>query len=139
MRMLSAAAPLAVLLLAFPAVAQTRSPPPSALGTLPAPIPTKDGVVVPPLAAPTLDEDAPAKDFLHAARQSLAAGRVSEAMEALERAESRALTRDVRPSRAGVPSDQTLVAAIAQARMALTDGDRLATLEKIDAALRLAE
>ena len=130
---------LAMLLLALPAGAQTRSPPPGPLGTLPAPVATPDGLVVAPLGAPTLDEDAPARDFLLAARQSLAAGRITEAMEALERAESRALTRDVRPSRAGIPSEQSLVAAIGAARGALTLGDRPGTLGKIDEALRISE
>jgi hypothetical protein len=129
----------ALLLLAIPAAAQTRSPPPGPLGTLPAPITTRDGVVAVPYAAPNLDEDAPVGDFLRAARQSLAAGRITEAMEAMERAETRALTRDVRPSRAGIPSDQSLVATIGAAKQALTAGDRLATLGKIDEALRLAD
>ncbi|MCX7384239.1 MAG: hypothetical protein NT133_23095 [Alphaproteobacteria bacterium] len=129
----------ALLLLAVPAAAQTRSPPPAALGTLPAPIVTRDGVVAVPYGAPNLDEDAAPADFLRAARQSLAAGRITEAMEALERAQTRALTRDVRPSRAGIPSDQSLVAAIAAAQQALAVGDRLATIGKIDEALRLGE
>ena len=109
----------------------------SAQAQLSAP-PSTGGVVLQPLQA-VLDEDAPATAFLQAARQSIAAGRVSEAMEALERAESRALTRDVRPSLAGQPSEQKPVEAIKAARAALASGDRLATLDRIDAALKALE
>jgi hypothetical protein len=126
-------------LLAGPALAQTMSPAPRPLGVLPAPIPVQGGLVVQPLPSATLEEDAPAEAFLQAARQSLAAGRLAEAMEALERAESRALTRDVRPSRADQPSDQKLVVAIGKARATLETGDRLATLADIDAALALTQ
>ncbi len=96
------------------------------------------GIVLAPLQA-TLDEDAPAAAFLRAARQAIAAGRVSEATEALERAESRALTRDVRPSLAGQPSDQKPVETIKAARVALASGDRLAALGLIDTAIKALE
>ena len=87
------------------------------------------------LPAPDVNEDAPPRLFLLAARQAVAAGRMDEAMEALERAESRALIRSVRPSLAGNPSDQPVVRAIATARAALRDGDRPGALAGIDAAL----
>ena len=57
------------------------------------------------------------------------------AQEALERAESRALVRSVRPSRASQPSEQGIVADIAAARHALAAGDRALALDKISAAL----
>ena len=111
---------LAFLLAATPAFSQT---------------PATTGTPIAPLPATDLDEDAPAETFLKAARLALALSRSGEAMEALERAESRALTRDVRPSRAGQPSDQQQVALIARARIALASGDRMATLDLIDQAL----
>lgn len=89
------------------------------------------------LPVPDVDVDAAPRVFLLAARQSLAAGRDGEAMEALERAESRALVRDVRPSQADQPSAQGLVKAISAARSALGEGDRLGTLGLIDVALQL--
>ena len=93
------------------------------------------GIPLAPLPATDLDDDAPAETFLKAARLALALGRGGEAMEALERAESRALTREVRPSRAGRPSDQNQVTLIARARTALAAGDRMATIGLIDQAL----
>lgn len=87
------------------------------------------------LPAPDIDENAPPTTFLNAARGAIAAGREGEAMEALEQAETRALDRSVRPSRAGQPSPQPLVARIAQARAALAGGDRMAALQRIDQAL----
>jgi hypothetical protein len=87
------------------------------------------------LPIPAIDENAPPSAFLHAARDALGAGRVGEAQEALERAETRALDRSVRPSRANTPSGQTLVQQINNARAALGTGDRTATVAAIDTAL----
>jgi hypothetical protein len=109
-----------LLLLAVPASAQT--------------LPTGE-VIIRPLPIPDIDENAPPRPFLAAARQDLAAGRVDTVQEALERAESRALIRSVRPSRAGIPSEQNLVKAIQAARAALAAGDRAACLARIDEAL----
>jgi hypothetical protein len=90
------------------------------------------------LPTPDVDENAPPTAFLNAARGAIAAGREGEAQEALERAESRALDRSVRPSRAGLPSPQPLVARIAAARAALAGGDRMQALQLIDQALAVA-
>lgn len=87
------------------------------------------------LPTPEVDENAPASVFLEAARRALVAGHGGEAQEALERAESRALDRSVRPSRAGQPSRQPVVANITAAREALAGGDRVRVLQLIDAAL----
>ncbi len=87
------------------------------------------------LPTPDVDENAPVSVFLDAARRALAAGRAGEAQEALERAESRALSRSVRPSRAGQPSRQPVVERISAARQALGTGDRLHVLQLIDEAL----
>jgi len=111
--------------LAVPAAAQTLAP---------VDAPSLPGVRLP---IPEVDEDSPPSAFLNAARLAIAAGRDGEALEALERAESRALDRSVRPSRAGLPSPQPLVACIAQARAALAGGDRMQTLQLIDQALAI--
>ena len=116
---------LAVLLVAAPAWAQT-SPPPQNLGTVP---------IAPALPAPTVDDDSSPLVFLLSARQAVVDGKLGVAQEALERAESRALVRSVKPSRAGIPSDQGIVADIAAARHALAAGDRTTALDKISAAL----
>lgn len=87
------------------------------------------------LPVPQIDENAPVSAFLDAARHALAAGRAGEAQEALERAESRALSRSVRPSRAGQPSQQPVVQRISAARAALASGDRLRVLQLIDEAI----
>lgn len=82
------------------------------------------GVPVARLPDPPVADEAPPSAFVAAARTAIAAGRAAEAMEAIERAESRVLVRSVRPSRAGTPSDQLLVRRLAEARAALAQGDR---------------
>jgi hypothetical protein len=93
-------------------------------------------VIAPRLPDPPLDENAPPSAFLAAARNALSAGRTGEGQEALERAESRALGRAVRPSLANQPSRQPLVREITLARDALASGDIPRTIQLIDAALR---
>ena len=109
-----------------PAAAQTLASPPPAAAASPY------GARLP---APDVDENAPPTAFLNAARVAIAAGREGEALEALERAESRALVRSVRPSLADRPSRQPQVGRIAAARAALTAGDRMQALQLIDEAL----
>ncbi len=88
----------------------------------------------PSLPVPVIDEDAPPAEFLKAAARAITLGHTGEAQEAMERAESRALDRSVRPSKAGMPSRQALVNQIAQARQALAAGDRLTALQLVRAA-----
>ena len=89
--------------------------------------------------APSLDDNASLTDFLQAARGAVAAGRIAEANDALERAESRVLTRSETVSAALEPSKQQLVLQIADARAALLSGDRMKTLDLIDLAMRNPE
>jgi hypothetical protein len=96
-------------------------------------------VIAPRLPEPPLDENAPPAAFLAAARDALSAGRTGEGQEALERAESRALGRAVRPSLANQPSHQPLVRQITLARDALASGDIPHAIRLIDAALRNPE
>lgn len=119
-----------MLLLATSAVAQT-SPPPQNLGTVPS-APAQPG---PALPSPAVDDDSSPLAFLLSARQAVTEGKLGVAQEALERAESRALVRSVRPSRASQPSQQGIVADITAARHALAAGDRALALDKISAAL----
>ncbi len=122
---------LALLLLAAPALAQTMSPPPGTLGTLPSGPTTQPTA---PAAAALPDVDSP-RTFLMAARQALSEGRLPEAGVALEQAETRVLTRSVLATRRQRPSGQSLVATIADARTALAASDRGAALRKINEAL----
>ena len=75
-----------------------------------------------------VSEDAKPSAFVEFARAAITAGHTGEAMEAMERAESRILSRSVRPSQANDPSNQELVKQMAQARAALAAGDRAAAL-----------
>ncbi len=108
---------LVALLLTTPAFAQTTPP------------------IAPALPSPEVDNDSSPLVFLLAARQAINDGKAGMAQEALERAESRALVRSVRPSLAGRPSDRGVVVEIAAARHALEAGDRTTALDKISAAL----
>ena len=90
-----------------------------------------DSVPLAPRPSPAVADEAPPSEFITAARSAIAAGRADEAMEAIERAESRVLIRSVRPSRAAVPSDQALVRMLAEARLALGQGDRAGALAKL--------
>jgi hypothetical protein len=96
-------------------------------------------VIAPRLPDPPINENAPPSAFLAAARRALAAGRTGEGQEALERAESRALGRAVRPSTANQPSRQPLVRQITLARDALAAGDVAGAIQRIDAALNNPE
>ncbi len=90
----------------------------------------------PQLPAPAVDDNAPPAAFIDAAVRALAAGRTGEAQEAMERAESRALDRSVRPSKAGEPSQQALIQQIAAARQALSAGDRLGAVRLLEQAAK---
>ncbi len=86
--------------------------------------------------APSLVEgiDDPAT-LLRLAGQTLAGGRMAEAMDLLERAEARLLTRSELASQAGNPEQGGAVGQIAAARAALAGRDRVAAAARIDQAL----
>ena len=88
----------------------------------------------PPLPAPALDDNSPPQAFIDAAMKAIAVGHLGEAQEAIERAESRALDRSVKPSLAGQPSQQPLVQQLSQARQALSAGDKLQAVQLLQAA-----
>jgi hypothetical protein len=93
-------------------------------------------VIAPRLPTPGVGDDASPLAFLQAAERALILGRTGEAQEAIERAESRLLDRDVAPSAAGQPSGQKLVAIVGDARRALAAGDRAGAMRLITEAER---
>ncbi len=86
------------------------------------------------LPTPALDENAGPAEFLRAAEGALAAGRIGEAQEAMEMAQTRLLDRSVPLGTTGVPSDQPAVKLVSQALQALAEGDRATCLRMIKAA-----
>ncbi len=91
-------------------------------------------LIAPRLPEPPVSDSAPPRDFLMAARRALAENQTGVAQEALERAESRALTRSVAPPAAGMPSGQPLVQIISNALRALAAHDVGTTVALIDQA-----
>jgi len=86
-------------------------------------------------ASPTLPTYAPPTAFLEAARTALQGGRVGEAQEMLERAETRLLDRSVGLALADVPDNTRPVLDIGAARQALAVRDRPGAMHAIDDAL----
>ncbi len=87
---------------------------------------TAASIIAPTLPSPGLSSDAGPRDFLRAARAALVTGHTGEAQQALEMAETRALTASLPQARTGLISD---------ARHALGAGDRARAIELIDTAL----
>jgi hypothetical protein len=87
------------------------------------------------LPSPPVAPDASAREFLKAARESLAAGRTGQAQQSLEMAETRSLGGSISPELANAPTDNPVVTQIRQALRALGDGDRAQSLQIIDAVL----
>ncbi len=75
--------------------------------------------VVPRLPLPAMPDNEPPHAFLEAARSAVDRGQTGEAEEALERAETRILDRDVATNSTQEPDDQRAVLDIAVARQAL--------------------
>ena len=89
--------------------------------------------------APRLPDPATASNtpeaYLAAAQRALASGRTGAAQEALERAETRLLTRSTEASAASTPADMPTVQQIGQARQALAARDIPGARSAIRAAL----
>ena len=121
------AATLLLAALAAPAVAQPASsfadPPPKLAKQLP---------------APALGENAGPAELLRAAEGARAAGRIGEAQEAMEMAQTRILDRAVPLGTTGIPSEQPAVKLISQGLQALAAGDRATCLRMIQAASQAA-
>ena len=84
------------------------------------------------LPIPQVTDDS-ALSYLKAARSALAGGKTGLAQEALERAESRLLTRDVAPSQAGSASSDPSISEISKALQALASGQTSTALQVVDA------
>ena len=112
---------------ALPALAQ-----PLPFGTTPPP------KIAKALPAPALGEDASSVELLRAAENALAAGRVDEAREAMEMAQTRLLDRSEPIGVPWTPSDKPAVKLISQGLQALTAGDRMTCLRMIQAAMQSA-
>jgi hypothetical protein len=128
------ALPLVWLALAGAAVAQ-----PVSQGT--ANISPRDtrGEVAPPLPTPPLDANAPPSAFLRSAQGAVIAGRLGEAQEALEMAQTRLLDRSVPLFQTNTPSGNPAVRSISLALQTLSAGDREGAIRHIQAALPTAD
>ncbi len=97
-----------------------------------------DSHPLPPLPSPAVPEGARPSDYLRAAQTALAAGRVGEAQEALEMAQTRMLDRSVPLGQTNNPSDNPLIGQITAARQALAARDRATGTKLIQAAIESA-
>jgi hypothetical protein len=91
--------------------------------------------VAPTLPSPGLSENATPRDYLRAARASLAAGRTGEAQQSLEMAETREPGGSAQPSQATQSSGNPRVVEIRDALHALGAGDSSHAIHIIDVAL----
>lgn len=90
--------------------------------------------IAPRLPDPGATSNSP-EAFLAAAQRALNAGRTGAAQEALERAETRILSRSTDPSMANSPDDSAMVQNIGQARRALASRDIAAARSAIGMAM----
>jgi hypothetical protein len=91
------------------------------------------------LPAPDVPAGSPVSDYLRAAEGAVAAGRLEEAEQALEMAQTRMLDRSVPLFQTHDASADPAVGDITQARQALAGGDRQACLRFIQMALESAQ
>ncbi len=89
-------------------------------------------------SVPDLPEGAKPSDALRAAQGALATGRLGEAEEALEMAETRMLDRSVRSDIRTTRATNPTVGQISQARQALAAHDRATCMQFIQAAIASA-
>jgi hypothetical protein len=91
--------------------------------------------IAPRLPTPAVGDDNSPRAFLLAARGALETRRTGEAQEALERAESRMLTRSVAPANADAPDYNPIIHDVGSARRALAAGDYADATRLIDRVL----
>ncbi len=94
---------------------------------------TRSGIA-PRLPDPAAAASTP-EGYLAAAQRALASGKTGAAQEALERAETRVLSRSTEPSMAASPADMPMVQQIGAARRALAGHDTAAAKAAISAAM----
>lgn len=92
------------------------------------------GEIAPRLPDPGAAESTP-EGYIAAAQRALAAGRTGAAQEALERAETRLLTRSTDPSMANQPDDGAMVRQVADARRALSTNNVAGAREALGMAM----
>jgi hypothetical protein len=92
-------------------------------------------VIAPTLPAPPVGPNATVRDYLRAARASLAAGQTGATQQSLEMAETRALDRSVPIGQTNVPYSDKLISEIRDARRAMGNGDNQRAIQIIDMAL----
>ena len=90
-----------------------------------------------PLPTPTPDSETPSA-YLRAAHRALVAGRIGEAQEALEMAQTRLLDRSVPLGQTDRPSNNPAVGLISQALQALAVRDRMTCMQFIQTAIESA-
>ncbi len=91
-------------------------------------------LIAPRLPTPPAAGDTP-RDYLVAAQRALGANQTGAAQEALERAETRILTRSTDPSMANAPDNAPMSRAITDARQALAQNNVPAARQAIAAVL----
>lgn len=87
------------------------------------------------LPTPSVKENASPLAFLLAARGALAAGRIGETQEALERAETRLLDRSVPLFHTADPIHDPRVVRIERVLSALASGDRMLAMQRLERAI----
>lgn len=92
------------------------------------------GEIAPRLPDPGAAESTP-EGYIAAAQRALAAGRTGAAQEALERAETRLLTRSTDPTMANQPDDGPMVRQVADARRALSTNNVAGAREALGMAM----
>jgi hypothetical protein len=92
-------------------------------------------IVLSPLPPPDLPPDAKPSNILRTAEGALAAGRIGEAEEALEMAQTRMLDRSVALGQTNNPSNNPAVEQISRARQALAAHDRAGCMQLIQTAI----
>lgn len=127
----------ATLVAAAPLLAQTNPPPPSPVQRV-VPNPETERVVRASQQQATQGATT-AHALLRQADQYLVARRMSAARDAIERAETRALTRTVLASQSGKPASDPVLAETASARAAIAERNVNQARSHIAAAIRLIE
>ena len=91
--------------------------------------------IAPNLPSPPIGDNAEPRDYLIAARNSLAAGQTGLAQQSLEMAQARLLNRSVLAAQGREPSADLQVRRIEEARQALGNGNVALARQIVDSAL----
>lgn len=86
-------------------------------------------------ALPSAGYDLTYEQFLQTAQKAVDVGKTGLAQQSLEQAETRLLTRSVPQGQGNTPDDSPRIAALHNARIALSKGDKAAVLQNIQMAM----